>query len=76
MPHTDLEVMPGPAELLQHQSAGLSADAAVALLPGAQKEVVISWFVCEPARYDKIDNFLQGTFLCIFPLILNTYFDV
>ena len=42
--------MPGPAELLQHQSAGLPADAAVALLPGAQKEVVISWFVCEPVK--------------------------
>ena len=55
LPYTDLEVMLGPAELLQNQSASLSADAAIALLPGAQKEVVISWFVHEPMRYDTRD---------------------
>ena len=46
---TDLEVMLGPAQLLQHQSPGLPANATVALLPGAQQEVVVSGLVSEPA---------------------------
>ena len=51
---TDLEVMLGPTELPQHQSPGLPADAAVALLPGAQKEVVISWLICEPTTLGHV----------------------
>ena len=46
---TDLEVMLGSAELPQYQSPGLPADTAVALLPGAQQEVVVSGLVSEPA---------------------------